>query len=619
MKKFFLLFFLAALPFTGHTWSGLINLKPGLENLSQGIALAYQTSPESTIAAYAYQQDTDKLSADLSPRAQRLYNYWSSVMDGNEFPLQQTGPIKLKETHNNIDLDITLADYRQETDVLKDNVLRLRYEIINNEQMSFTAKLPWRVWLHDDQGMPQGLLRFADQDIDGIWSDELEGPVEMKLLLTGAEYLPYAVTSDSDSQIILGIEKIFLTFQMEQGAQSLWNGHGKTEAENIRLLEGENSETLRIGSAEYALEFNDHDLNAFSSLMPDLTGLADDSDWSGFSQVFENLLTAYGDAQFTVTLKDIAAEQIKDTDFLSLELFKAQGEINKSELDPNQRNFSVNYHVRELKVRSEETDMNIASFTIESGLAGLNMVNVSKLAENPLEFFAEFQNLVQGFHLGFSASGLQGRHEDMDLSDLADLAMSMSIFGLNTPVQDFAFKYQHSGLMQTQGLPAELTPGNLAFGFQLSRVPVLALIGTALMGGEDVKPMVLALFAQHGSNLVLDILDVTFPQGSLRLDGIASVVQPGSSAAGDMPVVEMDAVFDVRGIEALAEAMSRNMDSEEDSRNLKAVVAFIKLAAEEKNAGDGSVVHHLRIRSNSQGEITANGKDLTPLLNLMNQ
>jgi hypothetical protein len=485
--------------------------------------------------------------------------------------------------------------------------------------MSFTAKLPRQVWLHDEQGMPHGLLRFADQDIDGIWSDELEGPVDMKLLLAGAEFLPYAGDTESDSQKILAMDKILLTFHMEQGAQSLWNGRGKTEAENIRLLEGDNSEMLRIGSAQYDLEFKDHDLNAFSGLMPDLTGLADDSDWSGFSQVFENLLTAYGEAQFTVTVKDFAAEQIKDMEFLSLEFLKAQGEINKSELDPNQRNFSGNYHVRELKVRSEETDMNIGSLTIESGLEGLNMVNVSKLAENPLEFFAEFQNLVQGFHLGFSASGLQGHHEDMDLSDLADLAMSMAIFGLNTPVQDFAFKYQHSGLKQTQGLPAELTPENLAFGFQLSRVPVLPLIGTSLMGGEDVKPMVLALFAQHGSNLVLDILDVNFPAGSLRLDGIASVVQPGTSAAGDMPVVEMEAVFDVRGIETLAEAMSRHMDSEEDSRNLKAVVAFIKLAAEEKSADDGSVIHHLRIRSNSQGEITANGKDLTPLLNLMTE
>jgi hypothetical protein len=540
-------------------------------------------------------------------------------MDGKGFPLHQKGSIKLNETHDTIDLDITLADYRQEADVLKDNVLRLRYEIINDEQMSFTAKLPRQVWLHDEQGMPHGLLRFADQDINGIWSDELEGPVDMELLLEDADFMPDAGNTDKDSQKILAIEKILLTFQMEQGAQSLWSGRGKTEAFNIRLLEGDNNNALRIGSAQYDLEFKDHDSNAFSGLIPALTGLADDSDWSGFSQVSENLLLAYGEAQFTVTVKDIAAEQFKDMEFLSLELLKAEGEISKSASDPNLRNFSGNYHVRELKVRSEETDMNIGSFTIESGLAGLNMVNVSKLADNPLEFFAEFQNLVQGFHFGFSASGLQGRHEDMDLSDLGDVDMSMSIFGLDMPVQDFAFKYQHSGLKQTQAFPAELTPGNLALGFQFSRVPVLALIGTTLMGGEDVKPMVLALFAQHGSNLVLDILDMTFPAGSLRLDGIASVVEPGSSAAGDMPVVEMDSVFDVRGIEALAEAMSRHMDREEDIRNLKAVVAFIKLAAEEKNADDGSVVHHLRIRSNNQGEITANGKDLTPLLNLMNQ
>lgn len=619
MKQVFLLFFLAALFFTGSTWAGPVNLKPSQEDVSEGIARAYQTSPDSTLAAYVPHQDTDKISVDLSPRAQRLYNYWSDIMDGKGFPLQQKGPIKLRETHNSIDLDITLADYRQETDVLKDNVLRLRYEIINNEQMSFTAKLPRQVWLHDEQGVTHGLLRFADQDINGIWSDELEGPVDIELLLADAEFLPDAGNTDSDVQKFLAIEKILLTFQMEEGAQSLWNGRGKTEATNIRLLEGDNRKTLRIGSAQYDIEFKDHDLNAFSDLMPVLTGLADDSDWSGFSQVFENLLLAYGDAQFNVTVKDIAAEQIKDMEFFSLELFKAEGEIKKAKIDPNQRNFSGNYHIRELKVRSEETDMNIGGLTIESGFAGLNMVNVSKLADNPLEFFAEFQNLVQGFHFGFSASGLQGRHEDMDLSDLADVAMSMSIFGLNTPIQDFAFKYQHSGLKQTQAFPAELTPGNLVFGFQLSRIPVLALTGTALMGGEDVKSMVLALFAQQGSNLVLDILDVTFPAGSLRLDGIASVVEPGSSAAGDIPVVEMDAVFDVRGIEALAEAMSRHMDSEEDSQNIKAVVAFIKLAAEEKNADDGSVVHHLRIKSNNQGEITANGKDLTPLLNLMTQ
>jgi hypothetical protein len=619
MKKIPLLFFLAALLFSGNTWAGPVNLKPGQEILPGGVVRAYKTSPDSTLAAYASHQNTDKISVDLSPRAQRLYNYWSSRMDDKGFPLQQKGPIKLRETPNSIDLDITLADYRQEADVLKDNVLRLRYEIINDEQMSFTAKLPRQVWLHDEQGVPHGLFRFADQDINGIWSDELEGPVDMELLLADAEFLPDAGNTDKDSQEIFTIEKILLTFQMEQGAQSLWNGRGKTEASNIRLLEGDNGKTLRIGSAQYDIEFKNHDLNAFSGLMLVLTGLADDSDWRGFSQVFENLLLAYGEAQFTVTVKDIAAEQIKDMEFLSLELLKAEGEINISAIDPNQRNFSGNYHIRELKVRSEETDMNIGSFTIESGLAGLNMVNVSKLAENPLEFFAEFQNLVQGIHFGFSASGLQGRHEDMDLSDLADVAMSMSIFGLNTSIQDFAFKYQHSGLKQTQAFPAELTPGNLAFGFQFSGVPVLALIGTTLMGGEDVKPMVLTLFAQHGSNLVLDILDVTFPQGSLRLDGIASVVEPGSSAAGDMPVVEMDAVFDVCGIEALAEAMSRHMDSEEDSRNLKAVVAFIKLAAEEKNADDGSVIHHLRIKSNNQGEITANGKDLTPLLNLMNQ
>ncbi len=619
MKKVILLFVLASLLFAGYTLAGTVNLESSQEIVSGGNALADQTSPDSTLAVYAAHQDMDKISADLSPRAQRLHDNWSSRLDGKGFPLQQKGPILLRETHDSIDLDITLADYHLDEDVLKDNVLRLRYEIINNEQMRYTAQLPRQVWLHDEQGMPVGLLRFADQDIKGIWYDKLEGPVDMEIFLTDVEFLPDSRNTDSDSQEMLAIEKILLAFQMEEGAQSLWNGRGKTEASNILVLGGDDAKALRIGSVHYDKEFRDHDFHAFPDLMPVLTGLADDSDWGGLSKIFENLLLSYGDAQFTLTGRDIAGKQIKDMEHLSLELFKAEGGIQKSGINRDQRNISGNYHIRDLRVWSEETDMSIGSFTIESGLAGLNMVNVSKLADNPLEFFAEFQNLLEGFHFGFSASGLQGRHEDIDLSGLADVAMSMSIFGLNSSIQDFAIKYQHSGLKQVQTLPAELTPGNLAFGFQLSRIPVLELIGTAMVGGEDVKPMVLALFAQHGSNLVLDILDATFPAGGLRLDGTASVVKPGSSAAGDMPVLEMDAVFDIGGIEALAEAMSRHMDTEEDNRNLKAVVAFIKLAAEEKTADDGSVIHHLRIKSNNQGEITANGKDLTPLLDLISQ
>ena len=93
----------------------------------------------------------------------------------------------------------------------------------------------------------------------------------------------------------------------------------------------------------------------------------------------------------------------------------------------------------------------------------------------------------------------------------------------------------------------------------------------------------------------------------------------GFSQADDMPVLQVDTVLDISGIDTLAEALAKVLDSEEDLQHLKAIVAFIKLAAEEKTAEDGSTIHHLKIKGNNQGEITANGKDLMPLLNLMNK
>ncbi len=558
---------------------------------------------------------------DLSPRALRLYNYWYSTLDAEKFPLKKSKPIQIKEKNNNIDLDIPLTDYSVDTNEVADNVLRLRYEIVNDQQMSFTAKLPRQVGLHDDLGKPIGILRFSGQDIKGIWADELEMLVNMEFLLADAAFLPYSLDTGNVDPEMLAIERLLFTLEMEEAAASIWNGHFKTEGSNIRLVEGNNGGAVHIGSFQYHMEFNEHDIHAFSDLLPVFNHLMDESDWSGFSEALKNLMLTYGDAKVTITVKDMDAGQIEELEHLSFNLFTAKGDIKKTGIHPNQRHLSGEYQIRDLKVRSDEADVSISAFKIESGLAGLNLASVAQLVDNPFEFFTEFPNLLEGFHFGFSASGLQfqGRHEDTNLSGLAEVGMRMSVSGLNVSMQNLAFNYHHSGLKvkDEETLPKELTPINLTVGGQLSNIPTLELMGPALFGSEDVTPLLLALLSKHGSKLELDGPHIIFPTGGLQLKGIASVDGPELSEVDNMPVLQVDTVFDISGIDTLAKALAKVLDSEEDLQNLKAIVAFIKLAAEEKTAEDGTTIHHLKIKGNNQGEITANGKDLMPLLNLM--
>lgn len=558
---------------------------------------------------------------DLSARALRLYNYWSNTLDAEKFPLKKSKPIQIKEKNNNIDLDIPLTDYSIDPNEVADNVLRLRYEIVNDQQMSFTAKLPRQVCLHDDLGKPIGILRFSGQEIKGIWADELEMLVNMEFLLADAAFLPYSLDTENVDPEMLAIERLTFTLEMEEAAASLWNGHFKTEGSNIRLVEGKNAQAFQIGSVQYHMEFKDHAFHAFSDLLPVFNQLMDEPDLSGFSEALKKLLLTYGDAQVSIIVKDMEAGRVEDLEHLSFKLFTAKGDVKKTGIHPNQRHLSNVYQIRDLKVRSDEADMSIGAFKVESGLAGLNLATVAHLVDNPFEFFSEFPNLLEGFHFGVSASGLQfqGRHEESNLSGLAEAGMRMSVSGLNASMQNLAFNYHHSGLTDEETFPAELTPINAAFDCQLSNIPMLELMGPALFGSEDVTPVVLALLAQHGSELELDGPHLTFHTGGLQLKGIASVDGPGLSEADDMPVLQVDTVLDLSGIDTLAEALAKTMDSEEDLQHLKAIVAFIKLAAEEKTAEDGSTVHHLKIKGNNQGEFTANGKDLMPLLNLMNK
>jgi hypothetical protein len=80
-----------------------------------------------------------------------------------------------------------------------------------------------------------------------------------------------------------------------------------------------------------------------------------------------------------------------------------------------------------------------------------------------------------------------------------------------------------------------------------------------------------------------------------------------------MPVARMNANIELRNLDALARVMGASMDPAE-REELAALVAFLKIVGAEAKEGDAELRHHFNLEANSLGEVSVNGKDLTPLL-----
>jgi hypothetical protein len=607
-----------------------VDVPVGMLMLSADPSLLVQSGSEDQTVASLDQptrssgddQPRTALVNDLSPRATGLREYWATLFGSAHCPFRLQGEIDSKETKQGVELHIPLVDYGDQDQSASAEVLRLSYTMPSAGTMQFTAHLPRHVWLHDADGLPVGLLRYAGQKINGIWAEEVPGPIAVDAVLQEIEFLPDVRSATEDAVDVMRMDRVKVDYEMDKGEDALWSGQGTTTLENIKLIE-DKQEFLRLAGIEMHMEAENQDLTALSALVSALAGMSDVSELQS-SELLPNAIALAGPSRFTLILSDLDAGEKQDQERLQLGRATLNAQVSPSAKYPGKRDMRSTYALRDFRLKTRDSDFSLQDVSFSSALTELNMDNVFQLIgwgqgepENPVQLF---RDLLSGVEYSLSFAGLSGHHQEMDLSGLDSLNLGIGVTGLNTSMQGIALSYEHSGLAGMEGLPTGLTPERLALGARLSQLPLLELGTAALLNANEARSLLLNILSRYGTRLDLDQLDVTLPGSGITARGLA-FAQGGGDQQGSasMPVVQMETDLTILGIDDLAENAVSQMDDNKEIEDIQAMVAFVKLVAEEKTADDGTSLHAVKIVADTQGTITANGKDLGPLLQSSNR
>lgn len=558
---------------------------------------------------------------DISPRALKLYEFWHELTSSSDFPLKADGPLTIQESEDVIELALPLVAYALENEEPNESMLGLRYEVIDEQSLRFTLHLPAEVWLHDTYELPIGLARFTEQRCTGIWSDDLEGPTELEFQIKQVEFLPDALTAPEDTQNRMTVDDFQFSTAMKKSGNELWSSNGQLNLLNLQILEADNRAVLQLGSLNLTAVMTDYDFDTLVLLPLAMLERAEDLDVEEFSELFDELLQGTGNTHINVSLKDLFVPEVDDLQLLQLGNLEIQTDMTTTPDDESGRDFISRYKVGDFNLITGDGNMKITSLSLESALSGLNMHSLAQLAEfdlfaddNP---FKAFQNLLEGLHFNFSVAGMQGKYEDIDLSGLDDLAFGLRLSGLNKPLTDLDLTYSHAGLRDVEAIPSGLTPHKMALKLNLVRVPILEALVTGFFAGPEATRLVLELFADRDTRFELGELELASRISQIQLEGSALVGGPETSLTGDMPVLQVETLLNVKSLDDLVETLAALMEDEEDKKILNAIASFIKLAAEEEVGDSGVIRHKLRINGNNQGEITANGKDVMPIIQMI--
>ena len=591
---------------------------PALVWSSQNRAKPEQSTPQIQDQPHTPEQHSEP-GKDMSPRAAKLFAVWTEAITSRDCPLRLQGPIAVNETSEEIHLALPLKSYVLDAGGEGDSaqpVIHVRYSLGSDEEMPFTLQLPPLIWLFDKEEEPIGLLRMAKQNMTGTWADAIQRPVQMNVLLQNVQLL-FGVRSIHEEAVEqIDIEQLVWQTDMTQGEQPFWNGNGQFQASNVRIREcGE--QVMDIGSLSGQMQVQDQDLENFFTLIPAKIDAALAQDSKGIDHLLQDLFAASGTGQFSLTLADLEAGAKIDPESLHIGLATIKGGMSASNELTTNRDISTTYEVSDLRLKTAYSDLALGSFSFAFGLSCLNLEKIAQLAhwdqiegENPL---SAFQDVLAGMDVSFTVNEVSGNHDWLDLSSLGSLTAGLSMSGVSSSAQDIGLRYNHNGLQGLKAVPAEFTPENAGFDVRLVQVPVQELLFMGLLGGMESRTQALGLLSAHGTRLDLEQLEVVLPGGGIKAKGLALAQHTGGDESGEKPVLEMKTELEIRGLDHLVQALTSHMDDQEDIEQLQAVAAFIKLAAEERVTEKETPVHFLKIIANNQGQISANGKDLTPL------
>ncbi len=601
---------------------GVMRLDP--ENRALAWSPQTRTGQEPSITAQAqtkpqHPEQEGQPGKDMSPRAAELFALWTKVLGAPSCPLRLQGPIAVNETSEEIHLALPLKSYVQDAGGEGDSaqpIIHVRYSLGSDGEMPFTLQLPQLIWLFAKDGEPIGLLRMAKQKTTGTWADAIHQPVQMSVLLQRVELMLGVSSIQEEAVERIDIEQLVWQTDISQGEQALWSGNGQFLASNVRIREcGE--QVMDIGSLTVDMQVQDHDLEVFSALVPAEVEDVLDQDGVAVDHLFQTLLAASGTGQFALTLTELEAGAKIDPESLHIGLVTIKGGMSASNELHNKRDVNTTYEISDLRMKTEYSDLALGSLSFAFGLSGLNLEKLGQLAHwdlmeegNPL---SAFRDLLAGMEVNFSVTEMSGNHDWLDLSSLSSLTAGLSLSGVSGSAQDIGLRYEHGGLQGVKDVPAEFTPENAALGLRLVQAPVQELLFIGLLDGMEARTQVLALLSKYGTRLDLAQLDVDLPGGGIKAKGLAFTQDSAGSESGKEPVLEMETDLEIRGLDYLVQTLASHIDDQEEIEQVQAIVAFIKLAAEERVTEEGAPIQFLQIRANSQGQISANGKDLSPL------
>ncbi len=467
-----------------------------------------------------------------------------------------------------------------------------------------------------------GLMTAVDLRLQGLDFQRLANPRLGALHQgLGLEEPALALAEEVPVAERLSLGRLTLSGEWIPDAAGRWGGGLRLRLDDLRLGDTANRELGHLGGLRLDVGYADMDLDALESVSARLAGLEDLEPAALLAELptlVESYLMAAGRTQGEFALSDLALDLKEAGGGLRLGEFSLAAFAAPGGGQPPTQDFRVQYGIKGLDLIAEGNRASIGEASLLIAGEGLHIPtliksSLSHLTETDTPITASqdpLPPLLRGIEVGLTSHrfGFAMPGEEPIAFDNAKLRLALS--GLDTQAPVLAFAYGHEGLAGMDKLSADLVPQAGHVDLALSGLPLAELLSLAMTEGGDPLAAI-RLMTSHAARLDINAIEFQLPAGGVRVQGMALMDAQGG--VQDMPVARINANIELRNLDALARVMGASMNPAE-REELAALVAFLKIVGAEAKEGDGEPRHHFNLEANSLGEVSVNGKDLTPLL-----
>ncbi len=467
-----------------------------------------------------------------------------------------------------------------------------------------------------------GLMTAVDLRLQGLDFQRLDKPRLGALHQgLGLEEPVLALDEEVLAAKRLSLGRLTLSGEWIPDAAGRWGGGLRLRLDDLRLRDTADRELGHLGGKRMDADYADVDLDLLESVSGRLAELGDLEPAALLAELptlVESYLIGAGRTQGEFALSDLALDLEEAGAGLRLGEFTLAAFAAPDGGQPPAQDFRVQYGIKGLDLIAEGNRASIGEATLLIAGEGLHIPtliksSLSHLMETDAPSTANqdpMPPLLRGIEVGLTSHRFGFTMPGNDPIAFDNAKMRLALSGLDTQAPALAFAYGHEGLAGIGQLSADLVPHAGHIDLTLSGLPLDELLSMAMK--EEGHPLAaIGLMTSHAARLDINAIEFQLPAGGVRIQGMALMDAQGGVQG--MPVARMNANIELRNLDALARVMGASMNPAE-REELAALVAFLKIVGAEAKEGDGEPRHHFNLEANSLGEVSVNGKDLTPLL-----